>query len=739
MMNAPELYQEFARFSDPATPFTFSESGNSYIVEMVKSGQSRQYQIDKRNGQIRARHAQDRLFVSAKSLLASEEFADLRAFSDTQRRILGEKKLEDLIDPTGVVDPDGAAEKLSLHRIRSELKSLEDAKAVEVLLIDGPAGVGKTSLIERMVYERTQDPAQPPIFHITSRGRRLSNLPDAIGKTASDLDARFRTEQVPMLVRLGALQIAIDGFDELVQPDGYGNAWGALKDLIRQIGRGGPLILAGRDTFFDQQDVQAQFKKMSGGVNLRMVRLQEADTHAAMEWLRRRGWDVNELSSPSVRSFFERRYTRRPFFLSQIANLKSFSNVAVEQGSPQEILIEQMLVREADLLRKSLGDSAIDRKELRNALKTGLTTVCMEVALDMAEREADTVSHDFLEFLCEMAFSGVVDDEGVAALVQRAASTALFERSELRQESRFPHSEIQNHFFSRALMQALINARSFPALRSITFGMDIVEAFADAFLSLQVDDANRTVTELLKILATERFPPLLQSNVAAILLATLAYDRTTLPEIAIENVSIGEVRVFDKLTPAQLSNLVINRLDARGADLSNVVFASVEITSLIVDETTRFGHTLPNVSLLQIDRDGVLEANHNPIDISHWLESHSYRVELSPTILQELLRDLPIIRLYERLCRRFIRQHFIRDTDRDDGSRLLRDANWPTLKRILEKYDRLEEETKPASGTADAFYRIIRPEKLLNPSGDVVAEQIRSDVIKAALDEIDGR
>lgn len=168
---------------------------------------------------------------------------------------------------------------------------------------------GKTSLIERMVYERTQDPAQPPIFHITSRGRRLSNLPDAIGKTASDLDARFRTEQVPILVRLGALQIAVDGFDELVQPDGYGNAWGALKDLIRQIGRGGPLILAGRDTFFDQQDVQAQFQKMSGSVNLRMVRLQEADTYAAMEWLRRRGWDANELSSPPVRSFFERRYT----------------------------------------------------------------------------------------------------------------------------------------------------------------------------------------------------------------------------------------------------------------------------------------------------------------------------------------------------------------------------------------------------------------------------------------------
>jgi hypothetical protein len=92
--------------------------------------------------------------------------------------VLSSKRLEQLIDPAGIIDPDGEAQKLALGKGR-ELVSPAHSAVLQLLLIDGPAGVGKTSFIERMVYERAVDVTLPPILHITSKGRRLSNLPDA--------------------------------------------------------------------------------------------------------------------------------------------------------------------------------------------------------------------------------------------------------------------------------------------------------------------------------------------------------------------------------------------------------------------------------------------------------------------------------------------------------------------------------------------------------------------------------
>jgi hypothetical protein len=213
----------------------------------------------------------------------------------------------------------------------------------------------------------------------------------------------------------------------------------------------------------------------------------------------------------------------------------------------------------------------------------------------------------------------------------------------------------------------------------------------------------------------------------------LAYDRAPLPTLELDNLSITEARVFEKLATAKFINVVINRLDSRGADLSNVLFENVVVTSLIVDETTRFGTTLPTVSILQNDKDGRLNAEHSPTSILMWLMNHSAQSDSISTDSIATHRELPLIKLFERLCRRFMRQHVIRDSDRDEGSFLLRDQNWPLLREILKKHQRLEEETRPAAGTADVFYRLKGPEILLYPNGDASADVIRDEILKAAI------
>ena len=67
------------------------------------------------------------------------------------------------------------------------------------------------------------------------------------------------------------------------------------------------------------------------------------------------------------------------------------------------------MVKAGVLVKALTSDSSNEHAtlKLRLDLKASLVSVFMDIALDMAEREADTVSHDFVEFVCEVAFAGV--------------------------------------------------------------------------------------------------------------------------------------------------------------------------------------------------------------------------------------------------------------------------------------------------------------------------------------------
>jgi hypothetical protein len=138
--------------------------------------------------------------------------------------------------------------------------------------------------------------ALPPILHVTSRGRRLSGLNDALAQSIDILRAKFTFDQTPTLIRHRLLQIAIDGFDELVDPDGYRDAWYALKDFFEEVGVGGPIILAGRDTFFDQQKFRTQLASSQYSFELNHVRLSPSSPSTARGWLKQQGWSEGDLS-----------------------------------------------------------------------------------------------------------------------------------------------------------------------------------------------------------------------------------------------------------------------------------------------------------------------------------------------------------------------------------------------------------------------------------------------------------
>lgn len=719
-MNEHLIQADIVPFADPGTSPTITSKNNKIRVEMIRFGEDRDYIFDSTTTKVESRH-NNRKFANIPSLLASEEFADLRAFANTQRQSLLSKNLTSLISPSGIVDPDGQNLDFSLEIGRNLLKPIQQNE-VKVILLDGPAGVGKTSFIERMVFERCSDTTLPPIFHITSKGRRLSNLPDAMGKTASDLNAKFRSEHIPILARNNVLQVAIDGFDELVQPDGYGNAWEAMKDFVRQMGANGPLILAGRDTFFDQQGVKKQFDNQK--VDLMTVRLSEVSENQAHEWLLARGWDEQELKETEVKEFFKRGYTRRPFFLTQIAKFNDFTNIPAELGSPQAILVDSLLDREAKILQSVLPSVPKD------SIKLALSGVFEEIATDMADREIDIVNLSFIEFLCEYAFNGIATENERNALTKKIGSAPLLEKGTNNSDCKFPHSEIQNHFLALALVKALSNCDPFPSLRGAIYGADTIEAFADVFRTLKDQEANSVSNELKRLLKQDRHTFRFTANVSALLIATLVRKTNDAIPLEINDVVIGDIRVFDDLSPAVLKNVTMSHFDVRSTDLSQVEFIQTNVSLLIADENTKFGRTFPEVNAIQLTSSGSMSTEYSKDKIADWLSAHCVKT-VDASQFDET--KSPLIKLFDRLCRRFVRQHYIRENIRDDAYVLLTDQLWPTLRDLLsEEGYLLVTLRKDISGSGDNFYHMKSPDKLLSPGDDADAKRVRDRVTTLA-------
>lgn len=719
-----QIISQIEIFRDPATEVEKTVSIAGTVIRMVRDGDPRTYFFDAVTGAIERRDRRGRRFVSFASLLASDEFADLASFAETQRRLATQRSQEDYLDPAGVID-DGTSSPIRLD-MSAFLRTTSPSAgpSLNCILIDGPAGVGKTTLIERLVLARASPPLHVPVLHVTSRGRRLTNLRDAFAGTTTSLRARFVPDEIPILVRNGLLQVALDGFDEFVDPSGYQDAWGALKDFIRECGTAGPLILAGRDTFFDQQKFENQLTTAGGGSKITMVRLTEVSPQVAKEWLGRQGWPDDQLSSNETQNYLKAgSYMLRPFFLSRIKGLKGWDALRESRTSPQTFIIDEMVKREAHLLSGPLNLSA-------QTIALALHQLLENIAEDMAEREVDSVPLHYLTFVAEYAFTDILEAEQMARLRYQLGHLALLEQAETGESVRFPHTEIQNRFLVRGLIRQLGDGRSVPLLGRAIFGMDRVEAFAERIFEADEQLASRAIRKLEQALTNESQSIRLSLNLTALLISGLCRPEAFIGALRLENVDANDVRAQETLGRAMLRNVTVARLDARTGDLSQVEFDGASVSTLIGDDNTRFGSRIPRIDVIYLHSASGSTILRSETEKATWLDKHS---PPQSEWDNEETRNLPLVKYFDRICRRFISQPYIRDDPGDQGSFLLRGELWEEIKQILGRYHRLETDTWQTSGRRALFYRVIGPERLLMPSpGDGDSVEVRKAVVTRA-------
>ena len=600
-----EELRDLRLFADPFEEFSSStEDNGGWTASLIRTGERLVFRRDS-NGAIRALSGpMQRPYRSLKALLVSEKFANLHRLASAQMHLsrgLSDREtgepLAFLPNAGEIEHGDGTSEPLTFDRINEILGKSENK--LRVFVLDGVAGVGKTYLIGRIVRERAAPESfrggNPLLLHVESRGKVLTSLNDRIAGTLSSLRASFFEEELKPLIRRGAIQLAIDGFDELSDSRGYDRAWGAVRDFIRDLRGRGTCILAGRDTMLDRRTVLEGLGRTIGEGSLVFLRLRHPPANEVRIWMSPNpNWRGHDSELKLLESqVADNEYLGRPFFLSQIADLgpERFREV---QGEPVVELMESIVRREGPRL---IGDSTEIAPEHASEL---YSQVLSEVARMMMDDETDGVEQEWLGLLIEEVFTGHVNPEMVKALSQRAHALALLEEDAGDSRTRsFPHETIRSYFFARNIFDYFPEHGATNGLHRVPMGTDDFRIFNRVARHRPTEELNR----LRKCMSAKLREPTgydyLRSNLGGLLLSFAPLDGDedipgeeplTLSHLELRDVWMAELLGKQRVG---LHDCTIHRLDVRGTDLGHTQFANTTVLELLVDPTCSSERPLP--------------------------------------------------------------------------------------------------------------------------------------------------
>ncbi len=597
---------------------------------------------------------------------------------------------------------------------------------LRILLVDGPAGIGKTSLIRALSFSRAaayRQSRHPLVLHVESRGRVLQNLVDLMAFSLQTLRVSVTYDQVPVLVRYGLVTLAIDGFDELADPNGYELAWAQVNDLVTAVRGRGSLLLAGRETFIGRDRLLAALTAFRNDTDeLYTYTVDPITPNVAKQWLRDHGWTDTALEQDNVEPLFESgSYALRPFFLSELARQGVHDQVV--SGAVDDLmwfLVEMMIDREAN---KFGGDvEAATTPKVRRAF---LQRFLGEVARDLAENQTEAIASDSLAWIAEVSAAELVPPTLVGILKNRAGVVAFLTEDDRRGYKRFSHTQLLNHFLSRITIDAVLVGEVPKYIRRNIFGADFLVSFADVLG--HIEQARISSFAKTAVAHVDQLGDLDRSrrNLATLVILAMGVLDDDL-DLVLSDVSIDEALVIETAGILTLRKVAIAQLDARGADLRAFIFdTDCHVFSLIADTATNLPHNFPSPQRIQLP-DSILT---DPAEIAEWLSiSGGHADDVSSAGIPAHLNNHGIIGLLGRACR--YRSFWMRDGEEKATRRILQDPYWNTLREVLGRHGLLTVRHVPASGQAGEFFHIRRKDAILAKTTDPQIRGFYADVAK---------
>lgn len=727
-MNREQLLADFSPFADIGENAPrVSEQKGKFTVSFTRDGRELKLVIDSVSGGVQSTHGKGstKKHTSIATLLASELFANLRRWAEIQRELLAkEAESRHMIPINAKTHSDNCIK--SINDVSKLLGAGERSfEATEILLIDGPAGIGKTNLISQLAFERAvsyQAIPTPLLLHIKSRGRVLSNLEDLMAFSLQTIRSTVTYDQIPVLVRHGLIVAAIDGFDELGDPNGYDTAWAQLSELIAAVRGKGTLILAGRDTFISRARLLRDVNSLREGVDVvHGLTLLLPSPLQAKQWLCTHNWTEANFLIPSVSVLLEDdSFALRPVFLKLLA----------EQIKPKEIkgeherfltsfLLKNIVSREAKLFGKAV-QAVIPTLHM----EAFVTNFMLETAREMADMQTEALDGTTLSWIAEAALGDGYPPDIVSLIKNRAAVIALLVNDERPGYKAFVHTHIQNYYLAKVAIEAISRRDTPKFIRRNILGAEFLSTFVDVvseYSTLLSSPISGFLSHAQNLAQT--YPHLDRGarNLGALLLASLQNVRPE-DEAYFVGFQVDDAVIRGTAGPATINEVIIHQLDCRRADLSSLVFKDSSITSLIADDASRFPPSIPVPKVL-IPENG---SQVTDVDkIAQWLDvrGRSTKPTTNP-VVPDKVKMHRVYALLGRVCR--MHQYWLRQGDDDVyAERILSDACWPLLSSVLHENGFLRiEEKRAASGGSSPFYHVKHSQRLLSerPSDNEVVK-----------------
>jgi hypothetical protein len=715
MLTKESLAHDLLPFVDIGTnPPKVTQKADGLHAQFVRDGREIKLKVDPDNGKVafQKKGFPAKGFASFATMLASEEFANLKKWATSQSELLrkaaaSEKQLLPFNARTHKnVRIEGVKQVNDL--INAEPRA---ADAAEVVLIDGPAGIGKTKLVEQLALLRAEAYSASPtalILHVRSRGRVLSNLQDLMAFSLQTLRSNTTYDQVPILLKHGLIAVAVDGFDELGDPNGYELAWTQVNDLISAARGKGLVLLSGRDTFLGRdrlfRDVQSLRQNHDVVTSLT---LEPCTPAQACSWLKTRGWTDVHFKIPAVASLLDDgSFALRPVFLNLMATNLEPRRLREESDSfLTPLLVQHMLHREAKLF----GD-AVDAIISRQSLEDFLLRFLIEVAREMADAQSESLDETTLSWIVEIALGGNYSEE-IVRLIRNRASVVAPLKPDLRPGYKgFVHSHLQNYFLSLATLEAVGKGEVPKFLKRNVLGSELIAVFGDVAAKaaeVSAPQMQAFLNHALPMASVYGGVDRASRNAGALVVSSLALlaDGDT-----VRDSDIDETVIRGTASKVTLSKVSIHQLDCRTADLSAVVFDDCKVANLIADEATRFSPSFPLPRLIALEGGADLV---DPNQIEEWLTRHGRNA--TATVVKGLasprLAEHPLFKLLGSACR--VRQYWLRLGDDIQADKILRNRLWVELAGELRDCNLLREEIRQAAGAKSTFTHIRMREKIL--------------------------
>ena len=729
--NASRIQEELAPFADLGTDRPQAASDKRRLmIRMIRHGEELELQFDKSTGKITERSLDDdqiRTYASYRSLLASDRFGNLRQWTNNQKRSLQklQSDYEHRIPVTGLLSSDGRV--LDVEGFHRFLVAQDHGaeQSTRIMLIDGPAGIGKTTFIEFLAWSRADGyftTRHPLVLHVKSRGRILTYIQDLIAFSLQRLRLNLTFDQLPVLVRHGLVILAIDGFDELADPNGYEIAWSQVGELVEQVRGQGTLILAGRETFIGQERIRNSVMSLRSTDDVQALTLRPPVPEDARAWLQAKRGHEPEL--PQELFEFES-FVLRPFFLVQLSKLPPESDFGTpRKGMLFASLVEAMIQREAERFREIVMTPEQGRDYVCRFLR--------EVARYMADEQSEAIDELALSWIAEVAAPKELVDDTLRSLTHRAAAIAFLENDDTPRYRRFSHSNLFNHFLAMEILDAVVGKEVPKCVRRNILGADFLAIFSDLTLSMTLHGSERirefydAASEVLQNYPwSDRGAPNLGTLLVTIL-PSMKYEDS----LVLRNIHADEALIRGTAPIATIHGSSINQLDIQGANVESLEFNDCHITTLTVNAATHVSHSIPVPLQIQYIRTGVDRSKviSFPKHIKGWLHAHGPTVghgehgDAKPSVVPNELRRHPILTLLGRACRS--RSFWIPDGSTNIFENITRDPSWPDLLELMREHNLLKVSTIAASGTNNRFFHIEQPIRIL--SEDMNDDNVKS-------------